>query len=159
MKKYFVILTLMLMVSEINASTIEKNSFVACGGMTYYFSKIQVGIAITRIFLLNGEMIKIPTAKIDAYTRNGELYEKLPVINKNRDTVGWAFMQFIASNSVYRLYRYCSNCNHYDPATGEIAPTLPVYRYYIYEGRKFFSLTDDQNTNDQLALFGLKMHV
>jgi hypothetical protein len=100
--------------------------------------------------------MKIPTFLINAYQKNGLLFERLPVVNKNQDTAGWAFMQFIASHEGYRLYRFCSNCLHYDPATGHIAPENPVYRYYVFKRGKFVSMTDDYNDIAILKQFGIK---
>ncbi len=94
---------------------------------------------------------------IDAYSQNGVLFEKMPIVCKNQDTAGWAFMQRISSRNGYSLYRFCSNCIHYDPVDGIINPVYPVYRYYIFKNGKFVSLVDEHNAKEQLAKFGVKM--
>ncbi len=156
MKKIVALILLSLLISASRAGNGEKNNFVLYQGVTYYCDEVYIGPDNTRICSYGSESLRLPTAQIEAYYHNGKLFEKLPIITKNFDTAGWAFMQFIASYSGYRLYRYCSNCAHYDPATGEINPSLLYFRYYIFKGGKFFALTDDEDANARLALFGVR---
>jgi hypothetical protein len=134
----------------------SEDCFVVIGDNTYYCNSIRMGQGNTRIYSATG-MLKIPTPLISAYYLEGKLFERMPVVNKNLDTAGWAFMQFIASRSGYRLYRYCSNCVHYDPVSGEIAPPTQVYRYYVFKDRKFVAVADERNVKNLLTRFGVKM--
>ena len=135
----------------------EKSSFVVIGDETVFCDEVKVGKANTRVYSNNKQILKIETCYVDAYSANGVLDEKLPVIDNDKDTSGWAFMQFIASRNGYRLYRFCSNCVHFDPATGLIAPPTPVYRYYTFKDGKFVSMTDDNSVNKHLAYFGVRV--
>lgn len=141
----------------LNGFAADRNNFVVIGDETVFCDEVKIGKANTRVYSNNKQILKIQTCFIDAYSSNGILYEKLPVIDNSRDTSGWAFMQFISSRNGYRLYRFCSNCVHYDPATGMIAPQVPVYRYYIFKDGKFVSMTDDSNVKKQLAFFGVRV--
>lgn len=157
MKKIIILFLLLAATSGIQAKPIIAESFIIMGEETYYCDDIRVGPSNFKITTLNGIDVKIETGSIDAYSKDGYYYEKLPVVNKNQDTSGWAFMQYIASRDGYKLYRYCSNCVHYDPATDEIAPSTSIYRYYIFKDGKYVTVTDDQNTKALLMRFGVKM--
>jgi hypothetical protein len=155
MNRITIIISL-LMLSSVLCNAMSEDCFVVIGDNTYYCNSIRMGQGNTRIYSESG-MMKIPTPLISAYFLEGKLFERMPVVNKNMDTAGWAFMQFIASRSGYRLYRYCSNCVHYDPVTGEIAPPVPAYRYYVFKDRKFVAVADDRNVKNLLTRFGVKL--
>lgn len=133
------------------------DSFVIIGEKTFYCDKVHVGMGSTRIYIDGKQILKVPTFAINAYAENGMLYEYLPVLTKDQDTVGWAFMQFIASRNGSRIYRYCSDCLHYDPVNEKIAPTMPVYRYYTFKRGNFVSVSDDENVKEHLASFGVRI--
>ncbi len=131
--------------------------FIIIGKKTYFCDQIRVGKAKTSIYLDGKRFIKVPTWIINAYAQGGNLYEYLSVLNKNQDRTEWAFMQFITTRDGNRLYRYCSNCLHYDPVSRKIEPIRPVYRYYTFRKGVFVSVTDDNNVGEIFSLFGLKV--
>ena len=147
----------MLLTSFTKANPNIAGSYIIMGDETFFCDDIRVGPSSFKITTLNGVNVRISTGSIDAYSKDGSFFEKLPVVNKNQDTSGWAFMQYLASRDEYKLYRYCSNCSHYDPATGEIAPVTPVYRYYIFKNGSFVTVTDDHNAKNLLKRFGVKV--
>ena len=157
MKRKMLIVSLLLLVGGIHANLNKTESFVVVGDETYFCDEIYTGPSSFKVTTVNGDIMKIATGRIDAYAQNGMLFEKMPVVNKNRDTAGWAFMQFITSRDGYKLYRYCSNYNQYDPSTGEIAPEAPVYRYYIFRNGSYINVTDDHNVKALLMRFGVKV--
>ena len=159
MKSLALLFLLVLLTSGLRAAGTPAENFIVIGDKTYFYDKVRVGKAFTRIYIDGRKFFKVPTFVVNAYAENGKFYEYLPVVSKYQDTAGWAFMEFIAMHDGYRLYRYCSNCLKYDPVTGIIAPIMPVYRYYIFKNGKFVSVSDDQNVNAQLAFFGVKVDV
>jgi hypothetical protein len=157
MKSSTLLVLLVLIASCFQVAGKSLDTFVIIGKETYFCDKVQVGRGYTRIYIEGRLFFKVPSFVVNAYAEKGSFYEYLPVVNKDQDTTGWAFMHFIASRGGKRLYRYCSNCLKYDPIDGEIAPSQPVYRYYTFESGKFVSVTDNGNIEDQLALFGVKV--
>lgn len=147
---------LLLTASFVAADDASGSCYVIIDHETYFCDDIRPGKATTRIFRNGKLFMKIPTLLVNAYQKDGKLFERMPVVNKNQDTAGWAFMQFITSREGYRLYRFCSNCLHYDPATGQIAPENPVYRYYVFKNGKFISISDDYNDIALLKQFSVK---
>ena len=143
--------------SGIFAANKNAANFVIIGDQTLYCDNVYIGPTNITIQMEGTQSVKVPTNRVNAYARGGCFYEYLPVMNENRETTGWAFMQFIASRDGKRLYRFCSDCIHYDPISGKIAPEIPVYRYYTFKGGEFVSVTNDQNVKEQLAWFGVKV--
>jgi hypothetical protein len=156
MYKHLFILCFTLLSSGIHASLSTTDNYIVVDNETFFCGDIHVGPSSFRVTTTDGNVKRISTARIDAYSQKGLLFERLPVINKKQDTAGWAYMQFISSRDGYKLYRYCSNCSQYDPSTGEIAPAAPVYRYYIFKDGKFITVTDDYNVKSLLRRFGVK---
>ncbi len=157
MRTLWTILLVVMLAIGTQAAGPTASCFVVVDKDTYYCDEVKPGKATFRLFTEGKQLMKVPAGKVTAYSVNGKLYERLPVVTRNQDTAGWAFMQFIATHDGFRLYRFCSNCVYFDPATGEIAPSTPIYRYYIFKHGKFVSLTDDQHYESQLAWFGIKL--
>ncbi len=156
MKSSVLLFLLVLLTSVVIAAGKPTDTYVIIGDKTYYCDDVHVGKASTSMYIHGRRLLKVATYVVDAYAESGRFYEYLPVMRQNQDTAGWAFMQLIASNNGFRVYRYCSSFLKYDPVSGIIAPTLPVYRYYIFKRGKFVSVTDDQNVKAQLAPYGVK---
>lgn len=159
MKNSVILFLLVLFASGLFATAIPTDSFVIIGDKTYYCDKVQVGTTYTRAYIDGKIFLKYPSNSITAYADKGRFFEYLPVLNKNEEITGWAFMEFLASHDGNRLYRYCSNCLHYDPVTGKIAPAIPTYRYYIFNRGRFVSVSDDFNLQAQVAVFGVKVGI
>jgi len=159
MKKSVLILLLVILSCSIQAAVKSTDTFIIIGNETYYCDKVQPGKAYTRIYIDGKQYLKVPTAIVKAYAQSNKFYEYLPVMNTEKDTTGWAFMQLIASHDGYRLYQFCSNCLKYDPVNGIIDPPVPVYRYYIFRQGEFVSVTDDTELQAQLSGFGVKVMV
>lgn len=157
MKKVRALLSIMLLVFGNLAISMTANDIVISEGKTFFCEKVLMGPATARVYNAAGEMTKIPSRSVESFIKDDKVFVKLPVVNKTKDTVGMAFMQYIASRSGLQLFRYCSNCLHYDPVEGVIAPINAVYRYYVFSGGKFFLLLDEVNTESFLSYFGVKI--
>jgi hypothetical protein len=157
MKRAIMAICLAGMICNSRANLDATESFVIVGDETYFCESIYTGPSSFRITTTDGDDMKISTGRIDAYSYKGSYFEKMPVIDKNKDTAGWAFMQYLTSRDGFKLYRYCSTCTNFDPATGEIAPRSPIYRYYIFKDSKFVSVTDDHNVKPILKRFGVRV--
>jgi hypothetical protein len=157
MKKIMILILMLQIGSVIQAADETMTNYIVVGDETFYCEKVFIGKSSTRIYVNGNQVIKFPTYLVDAYELNGKYFEKLPVVNKKQDTAGWAFMQFIATRGEYKLYRYCSNCVHYDPSTDQICPDDPVFRYYIFKDGKYVTIADDRNVKNLLNKFGVKL--
>lgn len=131
--------------------------FVIADGMIYYGTGIHKGFANTKITTTEGETVKIPNHLIQSYRQNGHQYELLPLVNGKGDTVAMTYMELIATHNGSSLYRYCTNCNKYDPLSGEIAPINRIYRYYVLKNGRLRLLQDGSSTDNAMAYFNVRM--
>lgn len=158
-KKSILLIPFVMITCAMKAGDKLTDNFVVVGNETYYCDDVTVGNMNTSISVDGNTLLKIPTKAVKAYVKGEKLYEYLPVIDKDKDTVGWAFMQYLTSNNGSRIYLYCSDCLNYDPINRTIAPAIPVYRFYVFKSGKFVTVTDDLNEEEVLATFGVKVIV
>ncbi|MBK7211843.1 MAG: hypothetical protein IPH88_00800 [Bacteroidales bacterium] len=159
MKTLMIITIAMVLYIATTAMESVKNNYVISGDEMLLCEKVNIGKDNTRLFRQGKLWLKMSTSAVDAYCQNGKYFEKMPVVNKNQDTAGWAFMERIAGRENLNLYRYCSNCAHYDPLTEEIAPQNLIYRYFIFSGKKFVKVINENEVKDQLAYFGVRQMI
>jgi hypothetical protein len=157
MKNLFVLLSIILVTSVCQAISPPINDIVVSDGKTYFCDKVIMGTASAKIINAAREAFKIPSKSVESFTKNGQVFMKLPVITKANDTIGMAFMQYINSRSELQLFRYCSNCLKYDPVEGVIAPVNNIYRYYIFKSGKFFMLLDGNDLDIFFDFFGVRV--
>jgi|WetSurMetagenome_2_1015567.scaffolds.fasta_scaffold164590_2 hypothetical protein len=155
MKTLASIACIMLLSLAVSAETVNGD-FVIADGMIYQCAEMHKGFTNTRIITTEGEHIKIPNNLVQAFRQKGHQYELLPLVNGKGDTVTMTYMELIASNNGSSLYRYCSNCNKYDPVSGEIAPLNRIYRYYVLKNGKLKLLHDEETTGKAMAFFKVK---
>lgn len=147
---------LVLMTMGVSAANTGAD-FVIADGVMYNCTEIHKGFAKTRITTTDGEKFKIPNFLVQSFRKNGRQYELLPLVNGKGDTVAMTYMELIATHSGSSLYRYCTNCNKYDPLSAEIAPLNRIYRYYILKNGKLKLLHDDAATSNAMAFFNVRM--
>lgn len=147
------ILCWLLIYSALAFAENTGDDFVVADGATYLCHEMRMGFINTRIVTTEGEVVKVPNYKVEAYRVNGHQFELLPLINYNGDTVDRAFMEFICTRDGNRLYRYCSNCSKYDPLNGQIAPLNRVYRYYIMRNGQMKLLTEKDENSKFMSYF------
>lgn len=150
------ILVLVFLSMSVCATGVIEN-FVIADGVVYQITGMRKGITNTRITTTSGEIVKIPNASIKSYRINGHQYDLLPMLDYRGDTLAAAFMELIAARNGSRLYRYCSNCNKYDPVNQEIAPMNRIYRYYVLKSGRLSLLYDEETTCKAMAFFSVRI--
>ncbi|HOW30094.1 MAG TPA: hypothetical protein PLP88_00875 [Bacteroidales bacterium] len=133
------------------------NDFVIADGIYYDCAEIHRGFSNTRITTNDGEKLKIPNFLVQSFRQNGHHFELLPLVNGKGDTVTMTYMELIASRNGSNLYRYCTNCNKYDPENGEVAPLNRIYRYYVFKNGRLQLLHDGAATDAVFAFFQVKV--
>lgn len=156
MKSVTIIILLLLCSSGVWAGTFD-DGFVVADDITYFGNDIKIGSLKTVIQTTEGHIRKVPTSEVKAFRSNGRQFEFLPVVNTNGDTTDMTFMEFITMRDGNRLYCYCSDYCKYDPLNGEIAPVNRVYRYYVLRNDKFRLLTNDDEVDQTMAYFNVKI--
>jgi hypothetical protein len=156
MKTSLIIITLALLSTGAMAES-SGDGFIVADGVTYFCQTIRTGLANTRIMTMDGSIVKVPNNSVQAYRLNGHQFELLPLVDRQGDTIDYAFMEFIATGNNSRLYRYCSNCRKYDPLNGEIAPINFIYRYYVLRNGHLELLTNENMAVEILSCFNVKV--
>jgi|APDOM4702015023_1054809.scaffolds.fasta_scaffold84868_1 hypothetical protein len=145
MKKSIAIIVLILLSFGINAMAGGKStSYVKAGGKVYFGQDLKMGLFNMKIISDDGNTVKIPNRDVEAYMHDSRLFERLPVICENNDTLCFALMEYITSRSGLKLYRYCC----YE--TNE-----PRYGYYVFNNGRLYLRIDPKNALTALPFFGV----
>ncbi|HPT14709.1 MAG TPA: hypothetical protein PK796_07980 [Bacteroidales bacterium] len=156
MKTLGIIACLIMLSIAATAGTPGKD-FVIADGVYYDCAEIHRGFSNTTITTTDGEKVKVPNFLVQSFRQHGRQYELLPLVNGKGDTVAMTYMELIACHNGCSLYRYCTNCNKYDPLSGEIAPMNHIYRYFVLKNGKISLLHDDATTCDAMAFFNVRV--
>lgn len=155
MKKLLVILILVISALELSA-TDDVVNYVTTGGKTYFCQKMKPGLFYANIRTCDGNIMKIPFQKVDAYCCNGRLFERLPVMYEGAPANTTALMEYITTRNGLRLYRYnefgeCGdiyNCT-YKKAHQQVA-------YFVFQDGKFYLEVTQKNAATVLPFFGIQ---
>ena len=157
MKKIMIAIVLLFISLSLLAKSKENLNYVRVDGKTYFGSEIRTGIFKTKLVTTEGQKEKFANQKIETMMNKGHLYEKLPVICKNKAIASMAMMEYIAGRDGFRLYRY--NC--YNPQSGIeqsiVDKDHPESVYYVFEDGKFHLSVNESNAEITLSFFGIKV--
>jgi hypothetical protein len=154
MKKSILILALILIGFGIKAMAgNDGDCYLQAGDKTYIGTDIKMGLAHTKIFLLDGSFVEVDNHDITAYRHHDKAFMLMPVICDRNDTLCLAMMEYISSKKGFSIYRYCcpdQEYYKYDPGN--------IYRniFFVYKNGKFYKRIDEEQT-EALASFGIKV--
>ena len=151
MKKILMFIALILICFGIKAQSEKADiCYVKTGDHVYFGQDLKIGIIQTRIILADGTVEKVKNRDVKAFMHDGKLYELMPVICAKHDTVCLALMEFIASKSGMKLYRYYCTRDENNPR----------YIYFVFKDGKFYSRVEDaESAKEVLPKFGIKVKV
>ncbi len=155
MKNLVTIIVLVFLAVMLKAANNESLSYVTANGKTYFCHNIKFGIFKTKITTNDGKKIAIPNSSVKAYMHNGRLFEKLPVICNNNDTVCKVLMEYITSREGLKLYRYSRYSEHCDYIKGNYKSAHPDYCYFVFRDNKFYLHVDEKNYSNVFDFFGV----
>jgi hypothetical protein len=122
----------------------EDISYVKTGSKIYFGTKIKIGLFNTRIISPDGSIALVHNQDIVAYTHNSKQFELLPIVSESNKIVGYGMMEYIATRSGLKLYRYCC----YDQAISQ-------YAYFVFKDGKLYLRIDKDNALSTLPFFGI----
>ena len=157
MKKSVLIVMIIMMAFGLKLFAGEDISYVKAGDKTYLGTEVKVGLFNTKIFTLEGTIVKVPNTKVDAYMHNNHLFERLPVVCQNNVVQCLALMEYVTSRSGLRLYRYSSIYADSDPWMNKFEIAKLHYDYYVFKDGAFYLLIDEKNATTSLPFFGVKV--
>lgn len=147
MKKYtlFTALILFFAATQVLAGG-ESISYVKAGGKVYFGQNLKRGLFNIKIISTDGTVLRIPNQQVTAYMHDSKLFEYLPVVSENKDTLCFAMMEYITSRSGLKLYRY--SC--YDK-------NVTSYGYFVFKDNKFYLSINKENAASTLPFFGVEI--
>jgi hypothetical protein len=107
--------------------------------------------------MADGTIMKVPLKKVDSYSCNGRLFERLPVKCKWAPANCTAMMEYITSRSGLRLYKYCKLQEHGDLFNCDYHNTHMEFEYFVFKDGKFYLHVTPDNAESILPFFGVKV--
>ncbi|HPT14710.1 MAG TPA: hypothetical protein PK796_07985 [Bacteroidales bacterium] len=151
-----ILVTLLLMVSFLVVKAGDESiSYVKAGGKTYFCQQVRQGLFKAGVVMGDGNVLRIPFGKIEAYSCKGHLYERLPLMCKDAKPGCTALMEYVTSRNGLRLYKYCQYGECCDPATNNFSKAQASYLYSVFKDGKFYLVVDKQNAASVLPFFGI----
>ena len=155
MKKSLLIAMMLMMAIGLKLLAGNEISYVKADGKTYLGTEVKFGLTNTRITTLEGKIVKVPNARVEAYMHNDRLFERLPVVCKNNAVACMALMEFVTCRSGLRLYRYTSIYEDLDPMANKFEKAKEHFDYYVFKDGVFYLLITRKNAATVLPFFGL----
>jgi len=156
MKKLSVLLILVMSVLMLKAGG-KAISYVTVGDQTYFCEKVVPGLFSLNLTMDDGTILKVPLKKVDSYSTNGHMFERLPVMCKDAPANCTALMEYITARNGYRLYKHCEykECgdlwdNNYEKAHLQV-------EYFVFKDGKFYLPVTKENASSILPFFGIEV--
>lgn len=159
MKQILLACLLCIFTISLFAETHENLSYVKSGGKMYFGTIIKSGIFNTRVTNAEGKTFNIPNTRVDAMVDNGRMYERMPLVCKEKGIECMVLMEYITGRNGLRLYRYACYNEHCDLANGIIEKAHPENMYFVYLDGKIHLRIDASNAEKILPYFGIKVSV
>ena len=151
MKNLILLLVFMFISCSINASPISKLRnkskdvcYVKTADKVYFGQDIRKGILHTKIISADGNINTVDNEKITGIMHNNKIYEMLPVICENGDTLCHALLEYVTERSGLKLYKYC--CHQ---------QTDPRYGYFVFKDNKLYLRVNMINYTSVFPFFGV----
>jgi len=154
MKKLSVLLILVMSVLLLKAGE-ETTSYVTFSGKTYFCQKATPGLFNMNLTMSDGTTMKVPLKKVDAYSCNGHLCERLPVICKGAPANCTALMEYVTSRNGFRLYKICEYNECGDLFNNTYKKAHLQVEYYVFKDGKFHLQVTNENIESILQFFNI----
>ena len=163
MKKLIVLLTLVTLGFNLKAAnelhvasnkTGTELSYVIAGGISYFGQEARVIFNRIRMYMEDGVILTVPLRKVDAYSVDGKIFHRLPLVDKNGKERGTALLELVAERGDLRLYRHSSMDNSlgrwFEDTRGNAG------MYFVYKEGEYHVSVDERNFRTVLPFFGVK---
>lgn len=163
MKKLIVLLSLvpfgfyLKAANELNIASENAGkeiSYFIVHGKSYFSEETKVVFDRIRMHTEEGVVLTIPLNKVDAYSIEGKVFHRLPLVCRRGKERGNALLELVAHRNGLRLYRYYSTyCRlgclfeHNTGMTG---------MYFVYKDNQYHVSVDERNFRTLLPFFGVQ---
>jgi hypothetical protein len=143
-------LNLLFIILALGISTLAKAAempdYVITAEGVKYFEKVRYGLTnyLTGV-IKTAANVQYSADEIIAYRKNGKVYERMPVIESNRETGRYAFMEVLSYRSGLKVYRHSFPSGH-DPREDNMD-------YLVYRDGKYVVRFDERNAETLKRFF------
>jgi hypothetical protein len=120
--------------------------YVKTADKVIFGKDVKKGMVYTKIISSDGTITKVANNEIKSYMHEGKRFDLLPLICPDtKDTLCYAFMEYMTSKSGLKLYRYecCELRDH-------------IMVYMVYKDEKLYLRVTPYNAESILPFFGIK---
>ncbi len=143
MKKFALLLSMVLLSAYFLAA--HEGDYVKTKDGTYFFKNLKYGLKCCLVGTTStGEKMRFNKCDINAYSKDGELFEKMPVYKSNVSTGEEDFMKLVSFRNGLKLYEY----EYFSKNTNSLSR-----RYYVFNSGKLVVEMDDINKTSLTAFF------
>ena len=118
--------------------------YIIAGDDVHYFKKVRYGVTSNLVGIEESGKIRFQGSEVKAYCKNGQVYEKMPVISNNMKTGQYAFMELLACRNGLKVYRH-SDYNASDMAVSD--------EYFVFNGDQFHVSFNEKNSKTLSEFF------
>lgn len=112
MKKLILIPLLFFACLAMNAKGLNDYDYVVTSSKTYFCEEITIGLLKTKCVLSTGQVLNIKLNEIQAYKKNGHIFERMPVFYEDKTNGATDFMELIGQKGNLKLFKYVSIDNY-----------------------------------------------
>jgi hypothetical protein len=153
-----ILIALMLMVSFMVVKAGDETiNYVKTGDNIWFCQELRQGLFKAGVVMDDGNVLRIPFSKIEAFTCKGHLYERLPVMCENAKPGCTALMEYLTSRNGLRLYKYCQYGEFCDPAGNNYSKAHARYLFSVFKDGEFYMKVDQRNAASVLPFFGIEV--
>ena len=143
--------------NELHASSSKPGkeiSYVIAGEKSYFSQDARVIFNRIRMYMENGAILTIPLRNVDAYSVDGSVYHRLPLVDKSGNERGTALLELVAVRNDLNLYRYSSMDTRLGCCFEDNRGKTGIY--LVYRGDKFHVSVNESNFRTLLPFFGVR---
>ena len=132
-------LNFLIIIGVLAISTMTKAGvpdYVISDNEVKYFDKVRFGLTSSLVGVEETGKVRYKTNDIVAFRKNGRVYEKVPVIQNNKETGRYTFMELVAYRNGMKVYR--------EKLDGGLLSR--EYDYFVYREGRFVVKFDEKNT-------------
>lgn len=109
MKKFNLLFTIAI-ISLVTIFRAEAQDYVGTGDDVQYYKKVRYGLTSGLVGVNENGRVKYKDEEVDAFRKDGHIYEKMPVFKNNKETGSYAFMELVGYRNEMKVFRnYCAD--------------------------------------------------
>jgi len=117
--------------------------YVICGEDVRYFEKVRYGLNSNLVGISEEGRVHYQAEDVISFSRNGRIYERMPVIRNNKETGRYSYMELVAYRNGMKVFRESPDGN----------PGRPTNDYIVYQDGKYVVRFDEKNSETLSKFF------